>query len=203
MKLRKNSTDYTAEEVQEISDKLEFILKKHQKLKRTTLNERFCGACLIQSINEGVGPPDTFTMKLEDSFLRDLIDTERTVKFYNPDAFTEIGKWIEITKSNPDISEYFADGKVPYIFKYISETIKQYDYWVTNDYINYILDHLRIQVRQSCWGGRVFEAELVFNKVEMVECCITEEEVPKSLAYYNGDVYISEDAYQEFTRCNP
>ena len=176
MKLRKNSTDYTAEEVQEISDKLEFILKKHQKLKRTTLNERFCGAFLIQSMKEGVDPPDTFT---------------------------EIGKWIEITKSNPDISEYFADGKVPYIFQYISETIKQYDYWISSKYINYILDNLRIQVRQSCWGGRVFEAELVFNKVEMVECCITEEEVPKSLAYCNGDVYISEDAYQEFRRCNP
>ncbi len=186
-----------------VKEKLEQVLNNVENLREHLLRERFKVEHLVRNIRDDDPDPEEIEFIIPRSLMKKLLfpaDVET-------EEFTE-GDWVSGNATT--LSKYFKDGKTPGLFKQMDEIIIDNNqnccYFNDEAGINdYYLDCYEIRRKKVnggwCKGCIVFEIKLKFVKEEMVECCITEEEVPKRDAYYNGDVYMSADAYEEFTRC--
>lgn len=178
--------------------KLKGVTEKNDKLIHRLLEERF----KLEHMKKLLLNDDTDEIEMEvpTYIWRESVGYR---DFFDPDGFVK-GEWHMINFSDMDLTSYFK-GKVPEIFSYITSRIEDYDeYWVNETEMNnYILDSWSMRIRESyhCGGGLVFEFKMNFKEEEFVECCITEDSIPKREAYYNGQVYISESAYDDFRKC--
>jgi len=180
-----------------VDTKLKKVTEKNDKLIHCLLEERFKLEYMKRLlVNDDT---DEIEMEVPSYIWRESVGYR---DFFDPDAFVE-GEWRMINSRDEDLTRYFK-GKVPEIFSYITSRIEDVDeYWENENEMNsYILKSWSMRVRKSYTRlCQVFEFKMNFEEEEFVECCITEESIPKREAYYNGEVYMSESAYDDFRKC--
>jgi hypothetical protein len=179
-----------------VDTKLKKVTEKNDKLIHCLLEERF----KLEYMKRLLVNDDTDEIEMEvPSYI--WRESAGYTDFFDPDAF-DFSAWHMINSRDEDLTRYFK-GKVPEIFSYITSRIEDYDeYWENeNEMNNYILQSWSMRVQKSCVGDAWYlELKMNFKEEEFVECCITQEDIPKRDAYYNGEVYMSEDAYNDFRK---
>ena len=187
---------------QQSMEMLTQVNENNHELREHLLRERFKVEHLVHTIRDSV--PEEIEFVIPRGLMIQLLGGHQIVKEnIETDPFTE-GDWV--SGRSETLGKYFKDGKSPMLFKQLDIIGDDDDYFNDETSLyDYYLDGYEIR-RRKAYGARdcsviQFEIKLKFVKEEMVECCITADDVPKRSAYYNGDVYMSEDAYSDFTRC--
>jgi len=195
---------------QSMEEMLKQVKDNVEDLRDELLRERFKVEHFVRNIRDDDPEPEEIEFIIPRSLMKQLLGGhKRVIEEIETGDFTE-GEWVRAIRAT-DFDKYFKDGKTPSLFKKLDRIIDDDLYFYDEAHINdYFLDWYEIRTKKELWGWRgnqregciVFEIKLNFVKEEMVECCITEEDVPKRASYYNGEVYMSKDAYEEFTRCH-
>ena len=185
--------------MEEMRDFLRVDENNHE-LREHLLRERFKVEHLVSNIRDDEPEPEEIEFIIPRGLMIQLLGGREIVKEkIETDGFTE-GGWV--SGSATTLGKYFKGGKSPMFLKQLDEFINEDEYFNDETSLyDYYLDGYEIRRTKTYFSVIEFEIKLKFVKEEMVECCITEEDVPKRSAYYNGDVYMSEDAYNDFIRC--
>ena len=185
---------------QELKGKLEQVLENAEELREHLLRERFKVEHFVRWVRDDDPEPEEIEFIIpRDLMIKLLGGFKKVTDEIETDGFTE-GAWVSGCSST--LGKYFKDGKAPMFLKKLDKFINEDEYFTDETGLqDYYLDGYEIR-RQKSYGSNInFEIKVKFKLEDMVECCITEEDVPRRDAYYNGDVYMSASAYEDFTRC--